>query len=118
MILIVGCILAGENEEATSRTVAVEENPPFPDRRPRDDVSARSIVNPADQGLPPELQSLNQACTGDYGEMVERRVIRVLTSFAKGDATRMHAPAASRLAVRLHSARARLGVARVQMAEA
>jgi len=36
------------------------------------------------QGLPPELAPLNQAWTGDFDAMAERRVIRVLTVFQVG----------------------------------
>jgi membrane-bound lytic murein transglycosylase MltF len=42
------------------------------------------IVSPAEQGLPPELRNLAERWTGDLDGMAERRVIRVLTVFAKG----------------------------------
>ncbi len=37
-----------------------------------------------EQGLPPELAPLEQTWTGDFDSLIERRVIRVLTVFAKG----------------------------------
>ncbi len=42
------------------------------------------ILSASDQGLPPELQDVNSVWLGDFDAMVERRVIRVLTVFAKG----------------------------------
>ena len=42
------------------------------------------LVSAAEQGLPPELQQLDEAWTGDFDGMRERRVVRVLTAFAKG----------------------------------
>jgi membrane-bound lytic murein transglycosylase MltF len=38
----------------------------------------------AEQGLPPELQAANAVSFGDFDAMRERRIIRVLTVFAKG----------------------------------
>ena len=54
------------------------------------DVSGDTIPPPVgvlsadEQGLPPELQEVNAVWLGDFDAMVERRVIRVLTVFAKG----------------------------------
>ncbi len=42
------------------------------------------IISPAEQGLPPELRNLGETWVGDLDGMHERRVIRVLTVFAKG----------------------------------
>ena len=42
------------------------------------------IMNAAEQGLPPELRNLEETWVGDLDGMQERRVIRVLTVFAKG----------------------------------
>lgn len=57
-----------------------EAEPPLVD----DDSPVTGIVSAADQGLPPELQELDEAWVGDFDGMQERRVIRVLTSFSKG----------------------------------
>ena len=38
----------------------------------------------ADRGLPPELEPLTRAWTGDFDSMVERRIIRVLTIYQVG----------------------------------
>ncbi len=46
--------------------------------------SRGSVVSPAEQGLPPELQNLNESWSGDLDGMQERRMVRVLTVFAKG----------------------------------
>ncbi len=48
------------------------------------DAPRISLVSPTAQGLPPELQQLDEAWVGDFDGMRERRVIRVLTVFAKG----------------------------------
>jgi hypothetical protein len=48
------------------------------------DPPVTGIFSAADQGLPPELQELDDAWVGDLDGMQERRVIRVLTSFGKG----------------------------------
>ena len=48
------------------------------------DPPVTGLVSAADQGLPPELQGLNEAWIGDFDGMQERRVVRVLTSFTKG----------------------------------
>lgn len=57
---------------AEAETLAVEQPP------------VTGIVRAADQGLPPELRDLDTTWTGDFDGMQERRVVRVLTSFAKG----------------------------------
>ena len=48
-----------------------------------DPTNIGSIVPAADQGLPAELAPLNEAWTGDFDGMVERRVIRILVVFSK-----------------------------------
>ena len=42
------------------------------------------VISATEQGLPPELQALDETWLGDFDGMRERRVIRVLTVFAKG----------------------------------
>ena len=42
------------------------------------------LLTATDHGLPPELDFLDRAWTGDFDEMAERRMIRLLTVYAKG----------------------------------
>ena len=42
------------------------------------------VVTPTEQGLPDDLRFIDNVWLGDLDEMVERRVIRVLTVFSRG----------------------------------
>ena len=63
----------GESEPPAVVEPPVVEEPPV-----------TGILSAADQGLPPELQQLDEAWIGDFDGMQERRVVRVLAAFAKG----------------------------------
>ena len=85
LLLATGCgPSSGSGELPAERLAGVEENQPPADASLADGPPATGIVSAADQGLPPELQALGEAWTGDLDGMQERRVVRVLTSFAKG----------------------------------
>ena len=70
---------------AESLGAVVESEPPTVIEPPVvEEPPVTSILSAADQGLPPELQQLDDAWIGDFDGMQERRVVRVLVSFAKG----------------------------------
>ena len=72
--------VAACSSPADNPDVADAAGPPAPAAAP----PPTGLFSAADQGLPPELQELHEAWTGDFDGMRERRVIRVLTVFAKG----------------------------------
>jgi len=51
---------------------------------PTPENPAKFVITPAEQGLPVELAPIENAWTGDFDQMVERRVIRVLTVYQMG----------------------------------
>ena len=86
-LVTLGCIPARENEEsrsAPSDTIAATGSSAASDIAAAEEPPATGLLSAAEQGLPPELQPLDETWTGDFEGMVERRVIRVLTAFAKG----------------------------------
>ncbi len=88
LLLVVGCTpSSGSGEHAAESLAEVVENQPPSEAEPPlvdNDPPVTGIFSAADQGLPPELQELDEAWVGDFDGMQERRVIRVLTSFGKG----------------------------------
>ena len=85
-IFISGC---GRSEEANagdqlSSAKPVDGEPAATAGGAAAEEPVTGLVSAAEQGLPPELQHLDESWTGDLDGMRQRRVVRVLTSFAKG----------------------------------
>ena len=75
-----GCIPSSGDQESRPEAPTVLGN-----AEPEvDEPPVTGLVSAGEQGLPPELQQLDEAWTGDFDGMRERRVVRVLTAFAKG----------------------------------
>jgi membrane-bound lytic murein transglycosylase MltF len=84
---LVGCVpSSGSGEHPAERLASVEEGQLSSETEPAaaEVPPVAGLVSAAEQGLPPELQALDEAWTGDLDGMQERRVVRVLTAFAKG----------------------------------
>ena len=85
VLVIAGCVPSSGSGEHPAESLAVEEvQSPAEPEQPVAEAPVTGLLSAADQGLPPELQQLDQAWTGDFDGMQERRVVRVLTSFTKG----------------------------------
>jgi len=79
---LVACGPSGEGGEHSEEGLAGSgEGQTFLGAEP---PTVSGLVSAAEQGLPEELQGLNEAWTGDFDGMQDRRVVRVLTTFAKG----------------------------------
>ena len=78
----------GDATQPTATSTAASEvdtdDPAGPNAAPAAPPVGAGGLTAAEQGLPPELAPLEQIWTGDLDRLVDRRVIRVLTVFAKG----------------------------------
>lgn len=85
MILTPAC--SSESSPELSRALARAEEQPTDGRtgpQTQSTSPAIHLLTPSQQGLPAELDLLDRPWYGDFDAMAERRVIRVLTVFAKG----------------------------------
>ncbi len=94
IMIAVGLTACGNSDSAEPTPVGAQQaiTEPTAENTPPDNAPAATgtqspgkfLLSRDVRGLPPELAPLNQAWSGDFDGMVERRVIRVLTVFQIG----------------------------------